>query len=70
MLGIDSVECPLDVRTRIWHKLAGPWKPKHLDALVSEEMGLDQLGEAVQRILAGETIGRVLVNPWRNVDAQ
>lgn len=70
LLGIDSVDCPLDVRTRIWHKLAGAWRPKHLESVASEEIGLDQIGQAVERILAGQTIGRVLVNPWRNAEAQ
>lgn len=64
LLGIDSVECPLDARTRIWHKLAGAWKPKQLETIATEEVGLDQLPDAVDRILAGKTVGRVLVNPW------
>jgi putative YhdH/YhfP family quinone oxidoreductase len=63
LLGIDSAECPLEVRTRVWKKLAGPWRPKHLDTLATEEISLDKLSDAVERILAGKTIGRVLVRP-------
>jgi putative YhdH/YhfP family quinone oxidoreductase len=70
LLGINSVECPLEARTRIWHKLADAWKPKTLDAIATEELGLNQVGDAVGRILAGQTTGRVLVDPWRAADVQ
>jgi putative YhdH/YhfP family quinone oxidoreductase len=59
--GIDSAECPLETRARIWQKLAGPWKPKHLNSIVTEEVALDQLEGPIERILKGQTMGRVLV---------
>ncbi|HEX3655903.1 MAG TPA: YhdH/YhfP family quinone oxidoreductase [Pirellulales bacterium] len=70
LLGIDSVECPLEARTRIWHKLAGEWKPKQLDAVAAEEVGLDELNDAVERILAGKTVGRVVVDPQRTMQLE
>jgi putative YhdH/YhfP family quinone oxidoreductase len=63
LLGIDSAECSLEARARIWKKLAGPWKPKQLDTIATEELSLDKLGGAIERILAGRTVGRILVRP-------
>jgi len=63
IIGIDSVQCPLESRTRIWRKLAHGWKPPKLDMVVSEEVRLKGLAGAIERILAGKTLGRVLVQP-------
>src|SRR5690606_18872941 len=60
LLGVDSVEIPLADKASVWDKLAGPWKMAELEDLV-EEIGLEQLPEAIQRILAGEMVGRALV---------
>jgi len=63
LVGVDSSECSLEARTRIWKKLAERWKPKHLDTIATEDISLDKLGGAIERILAGRTIGRILVRP-------
>lgn len=63
LAGIDSAECPLETRTRIWSKLAGPWKPKHLENIVSGELSLNKLPAAIDQILHGRTTGRLLVRP-------
>ncbi|MBD7978941.1 YhdH/YhfP family quinone oxidoreductase [Serpens gallinarum] len=60
LLGVDSVEIPLADKASVWDKLAGPWKMAELEDLV-EEIGLEQLPEAIQRILAGKMVGRALV---------
>ncbi len=60
LLGVDSVEIPLADKAAIWDKLAGPWKITALEGLV-EEIGLEQLPGAIQRILAGKMVGRALV---------
>jgi len=44
----------------MWEKLAGPWKLEGLEQL-GHEIGLDELPEAIKRILAGRMVGRVLV---------
>ena len=60
LLGVDSVEIPLVVKASMWDKLSLQWKLANLDELV-HEIGLEQLPEAIERILAGGQVGRVLV---------
>ncbi|UCJ15363.1 YhdH/YhfP family quinone oxidoreductase [Pseudomonas sp. MM211] len=60
LLGVDSVELPLVVKASMWDKLSLQWKLPNLDDLVSE-VGLAQLPEAIERILHGGQVGRVLV---------
>ena len=61
LLGIDSVELPLVRKADIWRKLAGPWKLDELDTLAFP-LTLDNLSVAIDRILAGEVVGRGLVD--------
>ena len=61
LLGIDSVEFPLPQKAAIWQKLAGPWQLDDLEDLV-EALTLDTLSAAIDRILAGEMVGRGLVD--------
>jgi acrylyl-CoA reductase (NADPH) len=61
LLGIDSVLCPMATRSEVWQKLAGTWKPAHLEAAVTE-CTLQGLEGHIQDILAGAQRGRVLVN--------
>ncbi|MBE7375333.1 YhdH/YhfP family quinone oxidoreductase [Pseudomonas lopnurensis] len=58
--GVDSVEIPLVVKASMWDKLSLQWKLANLDELV-REIDLDQLPEAIERILAGGQVGRILV---------
>jgi acrylyl-CoA reductase (NADPH) len=59
--GIDSQNCPMDQRLRVWEKLAGEWKIKQLGGLC-REITLDQLDENITLILHGKQLGRVVVN--------
>ena len=61
LLGVDSVELPLPQKAEIWNKLAGPWKLDGLDAL-AVPLILDTLSDAIDRILAGEMVGRGVVD--------
>ncbi|MGH8528284.1 MAG: YhdH/YhfP family quinone oxidoreductase [Nevskiales bacterium] len=61
LLGIHSVECPMPWRRAIWDKLAGEWKPKALDKIVSQTVGLQAVPEACQKVIAGQIQGRTLV---------
>ncbi len=60
LLGVDSVELPLVVKASMWDKLSLQWK-LNLEPLVTE-VSLAQLPEAIARILAGQQVGRVVVN--------
>ena len=60
LLGVDSVEIPLVVKASMWDKLSVQWKLPNLDDLV-QEISLDHLPEAIERTLAGQQTGRILV---------
>ena len=57
LLGVDSVELPREVKNAMWQKLAGEWKLEGLDALL-QPLSFDTLSDAIDRILAGEMVGR------------
>ena len=59
--GINSQNCPMAKRLRVWEKLAGDWKFKQLGDLC-KEISTAQLNENITLILAGKQRGRVLVN--------
>ncbi len=64
LLGIDSVELPLNIKIDIWNQLAEPWKFDNFDVLTQElitEIGLEQVPESVDRLLKGAHRGRYLV---------
>jgi len=59
LLGVDSVELPLVVKASMWDKLSLQWK---LDlSPLCEEIGLTELPTAIERILSGGMVGRILV---------
>ena len=62
LLGVDSVELPLAQKSAIWAKLAGPWRLDGLEELATV-LTLDTLSDAIDRILAGEMVGRGLLDP-------
>lgn len=60
LLGVDSVQLPIDEKVAVWGRLATDWKLTGLEQLVTE-IPLDGLSEPLDRILAGEMVGRGLV---------
>jgi putative YhdH/YhfP family quinone oxidoreductase len=60
LLGIDSVEVPIERRREIWGRLAGDLRPD-VERLVGDELPLDRVPEALERIRAGGMRGRTLV---------
>ncbi|MFQ5902701.1 MAG: YhdH/YhfP family quinone oxidoreductase [Candidatus Binatia bacterium] len=61
LLGINSVECPMDIRLLIWEKIAREWKLDNLNALL-HECSLEELDGKIDLILKGKIKGRVVVN--------
>ena len=61
LLGVDSVELPLQTKSAMWEKLGGDWKLDGLDALTTE-IGLQELSGRLQAVLAGKARGRYLLN--------
>jgi len=61
LIGIDSPTCPYPIRETIWTRLAGDWKPRHLDTIATREVGLEGIAEGLEGMLAGSSVGRTLV---------
>lgn len=61
VVGINSAGCPYPLRKTLWERLAGDWKPRHLDAIAQSPIGLDDLPETFNRLLAGGGKGRIPV---------
>ena len=61
LLGINSVDCPMDTRMLIWKKVAQEWKVDLSGDLISE-CSLEELSPKIDQILKGEIRGRVVVN--------
>lgn len=61
LIGIDSAQCPGDLRQEVWQRLASDWKPAHLlEGAV--ELPLSALEEKFSAMLKGELRGRTVVN--------
>jgi len=63
LLGIHSVDIPYDQRVKVWQHLASDWAPADLDLILASCIALEALPETFERMLAGGTHGRVLVQP-------
>ena len=61
LLGVDSVELPLDIKQQVWDVLADEWRLDQPERLLAAEVSLAELPVWFPRILAGEVRGRVLV---------
>ncbi|MEX2488248.1 MAG: YhdH/YhfP family quinone oxidoreductase [Pseudomonadales bacterium] len=60
VLGVDSVELPIEAKANTWQRLAGDWKLSNLDDMTSE-ITLNELSEALDRVFAGQAKGRTLL---------
>ncbi|MCR8644986.1 acryloyl-CoA reductase [Paenibacillus sp. N1-5-1-14] len=61
LLGIDSVQCPYPLRSKIWNLLAGEWKPIAALEATPNEVTLEELPSKLTNILEGQGIGRNIV---------
>lgn len=62
LIGIDSVMQPFDARVAAWGRIADLFDVASYGDMV-QEIGLEQLPEAAEDILAGKIKGRLLVRP-------
>jgi acrylyl-CoA reductase (NADPH) len=61
VLGINSAATPRNVRLKVWERIAGDLKPRHLDQIVTRTIGFDELPTAFDGYLKGDVTGRTLV---------
>lgn len=60
MFGIDSSECDIEWRKKIWKNLAGKWKPQGIQT-ITKTVTLKGLAKEIKKILKGGQMGRVVV---------
>ncbi len=61
LLGINSEKTPIELREKLWEKLANEWKPRNL-GIMYEECSLEETNKKIDEILQGKIKGRILVN--------
>ncbi len=61
LLGVDSVELPIERKQAVWSKLATEWQLDGLDQMVNE-IGFDELAGSLDKVLKGQAQGRYLLN--------
>jgi putative YhdH/YhfP family quinone oxidoreductase len=62
LLGIDSPQCPFEIRQQVWSRLGGSWKPQRLAEICRQRVGLEEMDAVFHRMLAGDSLGRVVVD--------
>jgi len=60
LLGVDSVNCPMDLRQRLWNKLAVDWRPDRVHDQV-RTIDFDELPTHFDAYLKGTVRGRTVV---------
>jgi len=60
LLGIDSVEIPLTLKSRIWGRLAGEWRCPRIEETV-REIGLGELEATLSAFIEGRSPGKVVL---------
>ncbi len=60
LVGIDSAACPMEERLRAWGRIAGDWRLDDMRAITTE-ITLEELSGHIDRILAGQERGRVVI---------
>ncbi len=60
LVGIDSQNCPMQTRKKVWHRLATDWKLENTDRVVNE-VSLKGVGEKIEDMLAGRHKGRTII---------
>ena len=61
LLGINSVDTPLDLRLQVWRRIGADLKPQHLDVIASRMITFNELPGAFQAYIDGTVTGRCVV---------
>jgi len=61
ILGVASAGTAYTLRRSLWERLAGMWKPRHLETIHTKMIALDELDGVFATMLSGGSFGRTLV---------
>ena len=61
LLGINSVETPIDLRKAVWRRIGGDLAPRHLEKIAGKTIAFDELPEHFESFMNGTITGRVVV---------
>jgi acrylyl-CoA reductase (NADPH) len=61
LLGVNSAATKREKRLALWQRIATDLAPRHLDAIVTRVVGLAELPQAFESLIAGSNTGRTLV---------
>jgi acrylyl-CoA reductase (NADPH) len=61
LLGVDSVNTPIEERRSVWKRLADDLSPGDVDRLVTGELALDEVNDHLDAVLDGSSRGRTVV---------
>jgi putative YhdH/YhfP family quinone oxidoreductase len=62
LIGISSNNTPYDIRKILWDRIANEWRPQHFDRIVRTETNLDNLANAFDTLMSGDSLGRIVVD--------
>ena len=62
LVGIDSVNCPMDAKIKVWTWLGQTLNAKYWDFLVGKTVHLNDLPDALDEVLSGSAHGRTIVS--------
>ena len=61
VLGVASAGTARNIRDQVWERLAGDWKPAHLQTIAQREVDLAALPETFATLVDGRSLGRTVV---------
>jgi NADPH2:quinone reductase len=61
LIGINSIEMPIEMRNRAWQRLGEDLRPRHLDKIITREIAFDQLPDTFEEYLSSSVAGRTVV---------
>ena len=61
LIGVDSATTPMPLRRKVWERLAGDLKPRHLPR-IAYTIGLADLPAQFEKMIKGEARGRAVVD--------
>ena len=61
LVGIDSAQTPISIKSEIWNKFASEWYIDKIDKLY-KSVSIDEIAPEIEKILNGEQVGRVILS--------